>query len=214
MADRLSIALAQISQRVGDLIGNADAMLAWRAKASGADLIVFPELQLIGYPPEDLVLKPALIRRAGEQLERLAQSTADGGPAMIVGSVRQEGGKLYNTLNLLDGGKVVGFTRKHELPNYGTFDEKRWFAPGPMPEPIDWRGIRLGLPICEDIWFAPVCAHLKARGAELFISPHGSPYEIDKDDLRTGQIGAKRVAETGVPTDLPEPRRRSGRGRV
>ncbi len=199
MTDRLRIAIAQTSQRVGDLIGNADAMLDWRAQAEGADLIIFPEFQLIGYPPEDLVLKPALIRRAEEQLERLVKATADGGPAMIVGSVRQEGGKLYNVLNLLDGGQLVGFTRKHELPNYGTFDEKRWFTPGPMPEPIDWRGIRLGLPICEDIWFPPVCAHLKERGAELFISPHGSPYEIEKDDIRTGEVGSKRVAETGVP---------------
>jgi NAD+ synthase len=199
MTDRLRIALAQISQRVGDLAGNADAMLAWRAKAGDADLIVFPEFQLIGYPPEDLVLKPALVRRAEEQLGRLIRATADGGPAMIVGSVRQEGGKLYNVLNLLDGGAIVGFTRKHELPNYGTFDEKRWFAPGPLPEPIEWRGVRLGLPICEDIWFPTVCRHLADRGAELFISPHGSPYEIEKDDLRTGEIGAKRVAETGVP---------------
>ena len=202
MTDRLRIALVQISQRVGDLAANADAMLEWRAKAEGADLVVFPELQLIGYPPEDLVLKPALIRRSEEQLVRLAKATGDGGPAMLVGSVRLEEGRLYNTLNLLDGGKVVGFTRKHELPNYGTFDEKRWFTPGPMPQPIEWRGIRLGLPLCEDIWFQPVCRHLKAQGAELFISPHGSPYEIDKDDLRTGQVGAARVAETGVPLIL------------
>lgn len=199
MTDRLRIALAQTSQRVGDLVANADAMLAWRDKAVGADLIVFPELQLIGYPPEDLVLKPALIRRAGEQLERLAAATADGGPAMIVGSVLMDSGRLFNVLHLLDGGAVVATTRKHELPNYGTFDEKRWFTSGPLPEPIDFRGVKLGLPLCEDIWFAPVCAHLKARGAELFISPHGSPYEIDKDELRTGQVGKARVAETGLP---------------
>jgi NAD+ synthase len=199
MTDRLRIALVQIAQRVGDLAGNADAMLAWRDNAAGADLVVFPEMQLIGYPPEDLVLKPALIARAAEQLDRLAAATADGGPAMLVGTVRLEEGRLYNTLNLLDGGKVVAVTRKHELPNYGTFDEKRWFTPGPLPEPIDWRGVRLGLPLCEDIWFPPVCAHLKERGAELLIAPHGSPYEIDKDDLRMGQIVAARVAETGLP---------------
>jgi NAD+ synthase len=199
MTDRLRIALVQISQRVGDIVGNADTMLAWRDKAKGADLVIFPELQLIGYPPEDLVLKPALHVRAEEQLQRLAQATADGGPAMIVGTVRAEAGRLFNTLNLLDGGRILASTRKHELPNYGTFDEKRWFTPGPMPQPIDWRGIRLGLPICEDIWFPPVCMHLKEQGAELLISPHGSPYEIDKDDLRTGEIGAQRVAETGLP---------------
>lgn len=202
MTDRLRIALVQIAQRVGDLSGNADAMLDWRARAEGADLVVFPELQLIGYPPEDLVLKPALIARSAEQLERLARATADGGPAMLVGTVRLEEGRLYNTLNLLDGGKVAAVTRKHELPNYGTFDEKRWFTPGPLPQPIEWRGVKLGLPLCEDIWFPPVCAHLKEQGAELLIAPHGSPYEIDKDDLRTGRIGSDRVAETGLPLVL------------
>ncbi|HEV2568497.1 NAD+ synthase [Sphingomonas sp.] len=199
MTERLRIALAQISQWVGDIAGNADAMLEWRAKAEGADLIVFPELQLVGYPPEDLVLKPALHRRVAEQLERLVAASGDGGPAMIVGAVLAEDGRLYNVLHLIDGGGIVGTSRKHELPNYGTFDEKRWFTPGPMPAPIEWRGLRLGLPICEDIWFPQVCAHLGTQGAELFISPHGSPYEIEKDDLRTGQIGADRVRETGVP---------------
>ena len=199
MPDRLSIALAQLSQRVGDLGGNADAMLAWRARAMDADLIIYPELQLIGYPPEDLVLKPALHARVAEHVARLAAATADGGPAMLVGSVLPEDGKLYNVLHLLDGGRLHATTRKHELPNYGTFDEKRWFTPGPLPDPIAWRGIRLGLPLCEDIWFPPVCSHLKAQGAELLISPHGSPFEIDKDDLRTGQVGAARVVETGLP---------------
>jgi NAD+ synthase len=174
-------------------------MLTWRAKAEGADLVVFPELQLIGYPPEDLVLKPALHRRAAEQLGRLVRASGDGGPAMIVGSVLSEEGRLYNVLHLIDGGAIIATTRKHELPNYGTFDEKRWFTPGSLPQPIEWRGIRLGLPICEDIWFAPVCAHLREQGAELLISPHGSPYEIDKDDLRTGQIATARVGETGLP---------------
>jgi NAD+ synthase len=199
MTDRLRIALVQISQRVGDLAGNADSMLDWRAKAEGADLVLFPELQLIGYPPEDLVLKPALAVRAQAQLERLALATADGGPAMLVGSVLWDEGRLYNVLHLLDGGRIHATTRKHELPNYGTFDEKRWFTPGPLPSVIEWRGLKLGLPVCEDIWFPPVCAHLKSQGAELLISPHGSPYEIDKDELRTGQVASARVAETGLP---------------
>jgi NAD+ synthase len=108
MTDTLTIALAQLSQRVGDLPGNADAMLAARKAATGADLIVFPELQLIGYPPEDLVLKPALIERAAQELARLAQATADGGPAMLVGSVFVRDGALHNGVALLDGGKVAG----------------------------------------------------------------------------------------------------------
>jgi len=199
MTDRLVIALAQLNQVMGDLRANADAMLLWREKAPGADLIVYPELQLIGYPPEDLVLKPALAARAAAELERLTVATADGGPAMLVGTVVREEGLLYNALALLEGGAVAAITRKHELPNYGTFDEKRLFAAGPLPRPIDFRGVRLGLPICEDIWFPRVCAHLKEQGAEILISPNGSPYEIDKDDLRSTRIATARVAETGLP---------------
>ncbi len=196
---QLKIVLAQMAQRVGDLGANAAAMRAVRAAHPTADLIVFPELQLIGYPPEDLVLKPAVAERAEAELAQLAAATADGGPAMLVGTIRREAAGVFNILALLDGGREVAITRKHELPNYGTFDEKRIFVPGPLPEPIAFRGARLGLPLCEDIWFPTVCAHLKARGAELFIAPHGSPFEIDKDDLRLARIAAARVAETGLP---------------
>jgi len=198
MTDRLTIAIAQMNQRVGDLAGNADAMLEMRARTD-ADLIVFPELQLIGYPPEDLVLKPALAERAAVELARLVAATADGGPAMIVGSIERDGDRVYNILALCEGGRVIATTRKHELPNYGTFDEKRIFTPGPLPEPLTFRGVRIGFPLCEDIWFPSVCGHLKSRGAELLISPHGSPYEIDKDELRVNGVAALRVAETGLP---------------
>ncbi len=199
MTDKLTIALVQIAQRVGDLAGNADAMLDWRAKAVGADLVLFPELQLIGYPPEDLVLKPALVKRAAVELARLAEATGDGGPAMLVGSVFLDGGKLFNGVALLDGGAITALRYKHELPNYGTFDEKRIFSPGPLPEPVEFRGVRLGLPICEDAWLPVVSAHLAAQGAELLISVNGSPYEIDKDDRRSDQVFAARVDETGLP---------------
>ncbi|NJC34917.1 NAD+ synthase [Sphingomonas jejuensis] len=199
MTDRLVIAIVQMAQRVGDLRANADAMLRWRAEATGADLVLFPELQLIGYPPEDLVLKPALADCAAGELARLAATTADGGPAMLVGTVERDGDALFNVLALLDGGRVVGTRRKHELPNYGTFDEKRVFQAGPLPDPISFRGVRLGLPICEDIWFPAVCAHLKQEGAEILLVPHGSPFEVDKDDLRRNGVAARRVAETGLP---------------
>ncbi|MBB6124070.1 NAD+ synthase [Sphingobium subterraneum] len=199
MTERLTIALAQLSQTMGDLAGNADAMLAWREKAAGADLIVFPELQLIGYPPEDLVLKPALIERAGEQLLRLAKATADGGPAMLVGTVIAAQGLLFNCVALLDGGEIKAVRQKRELPNYGTFDEKRLFAPGPLADPVDFRGVKLGLPICEDVWYPFVCAHLRERGAEILITPNGSPYEIGKDERRMSQVCAARVRETGLP---------------
>jgi NAD+ synthase len=199
MTAKLTIALAQISQSVGDLSGNADAMLEWRAKAGDADLIVYPELQLIGYPPEDLVLKPAFVDRAGEELLRLAKATEDGGPAMLVGTVVASQGVLFNVVALLDGGEVKAVRQKRELPNYGTFDEKRLFAPGPLPAPIDFRGVKLGIPICEDIWFPFVTAHLKAEGAEILISPNGSPYEINKDDHRLRGVCSARVQETGLP---------------
>ncbi|MCF8708869.1 NAD+ synthase [Rhizorhapis sp. SPR117] len=199
MTERLTIALAQITQSVGDLRGNADTMLLWREKARGADLIVYPELQLIGYPPEDLVLKPALIERAGEELLRLAKATADGGPAMLVGTVVAAQGVLFNVVALLDGGEVTAIRQKRELPNYGTFDEKRLFAPGPLPEPVAFRGVKLGFPICEDVWFPFVCAHLREQGAEILITPNGSPYEIDKDERRVNAICAARVRETGLP---------------
>lgn len=199
MTDALTIALAQLSQRMGDLAANADAMLDARRQAAGADLILFPELQLIGYPPEDLVLKPALAERADAELARLAAVTGDGGPAMLVGTIRRSEGRLYNAMTLLDGGKVVAERLKRELPNYGTFDEKRLFASGPLPEPIEFRGVRIGVPICEDVWLPEVCAHLKAQGAELLLTPNGSPYEIDKDDLRSSIVVAARVRETGLP---------------
>jgi NAD+ synthase len=174
-------------------------MLAERASAGAVDLIVFPELQLIGYPPEDLVLKPALAARAAVELERMAAVTADGGPAMLVGSIFVDAGHLYNGVALLDGGKVVAVRYKHELPNYGTFDEKRIFTPGPLPDPVLFRGVQLGLPICEDCWLPAVCQHLAAKGAELLISVNGSPYEIDKDQHRSDQVFGARVRETGLP---------------
>ena len=200
MTDRLRIALVQLSQRIGDLAGNADRILEWRAKAAaeGAGLVLVPELQLTGYPPEDLVLKPEFVRQTMEQAERLIDATADDGPALLFGSIHAEGSANYNVVILADGGRIVGRRLKHELPNYGTFDEKRVFAHGPLPEPILFRGVQLGVPICEDIWQERVCAHLARAGAEILLSPNGSPYETDKDMLRQRMV-RERVVETGLP---------------
>jgi NAD+ synthase len=199
MTDTLTIAIAQLSQSIGNLTGNADAMLAWREKASDVDLIIFPEMQLIGYPAEDMIEKPALAARAAIELDRMARATADGGPAMLLGTLIREGDQLFNSVALLDNGKIAAVRHKHELPNYGTFDEKRHFDAGPLPEPILFKGVKIGIPICEDIWFPKVCAHLMAQGAELILSPNGSPYEIDKDDFRSSKVVGARVAEVGVP---------------
>jgi NAD+ synthase len=197
MTDRLRIALAQVNQRVGDIDGNRAAMMEWRGRAKGADLVMFPELQLTGYPPEDLVLKPEFVRRAMEGSERLTDATADGGPAILFGSLHAEEGRVYNAYILAEGGAVVARRLKHELPNYGTFDEKRVFASGPLPEPIDFRGVRIGIPICEDIWLEKVCSHLKDAGAEFLLVPNGSPYELNKDEIRRALV-EKRVTETGL----------------
>jgi NAD+ synthase len=199
MPDKLTITLAQLNQSVGDLAGNAAAMLAARERARGSDLIVFPELQLIGYPPEDLILKPALIERAAAALEDLAKATASPGPAMLVGSVFVRDGALHNGVALLEGGRIAATRFKHELPNYGTFDEMRLFQPGPLPEPIIFKGVMIGVPICEDIWQPDVCRHLADFGAELFVCINGSPYEIDKDALRIDGVAKRRAIDTGIP---------------
>ncbi len=196
--DHLSIAFAQLGQRVGDLKGNMERMLAVRAKRREADLVMFPELQLTGYPPEDLVLKPEFVRRSMELTERLVDATADGGPAILFGAVHAEEGRTYNAVILAENGVLVARRLKRELPNYGTFDEKRIFAAGPLPDPIEWRGVKLGVPICEDIWLESVCAHLVEAGAEILLVPNGSPYELDKDDSRQ-RLVKDRVVETGLP---------------
>ncbi|UAJ09857.1 NAD+ synthase [Polymorphobacter megasporae] len=198
MTDTLTIALHQSNASVGDLRGNADAMLGARVAASGADLLVTPELSLIGYPPEDLVLKPAAVERCAVELDRLAAATGDGGPGMLVGLPWVEDGRLFNAMALLDGGKIVAVTRKHDLPNYGTFDEKRVFASAPLPGPLAFRGVRLGVPICEDIWTPEVTECLAETGAEMLIVPNGSPFEVGKDDRRLS-LSVSRVVETGLP---------------
>src|SRR5947209_16633675 len=198
MADRLTIAFAQMNQRVGDLEGNAHAMLDMRRRAAGADMLLCPELQLTGYPPEDLVLKPEFVRRAMECAEALVDATAEPWRAMLIGTVIYEAGANYNAMVLAEGGRVIGRTFKHELPNYGTFDEKRIFTPGPLPQPLEFRGIKLGVPICEDMWLEPVCANLAELGAEFFLVPHGSPYELDKNQIRE-RLSRASTTSTGLP---------------
>jgi NAD+ synthase len=199
MTDTLSIAFVQLAQIVGDVRGNADTMLAKRLDAGDVDLVVFPEMQLIGYPAEDVIAKPALAARADAELARMAAATGDGGPAILMGTLHRDGDTLYNSVVLLEAGKVAALRHKHELPNYGTFDEKRHFSSGPLPDPIVFKGVTMGIPICEDVWFPTVCAQLKAKGAELIISLNGSPYEIDKDDFRASKVVGARVTEIGLP---------------
>jgi NAD+ synthase len=198
--DRLAIAVAQINPTVGDIAGNAEKARQARAEAArdGADLVAFSELFLCGYPPEDLVLKPALQAACRAKVEELARETADGGPAMLVGTPWVEDGKLYNAYCVLDRGAIAAVRFKVDLPNYGVFDEKRVFVAGPNPGPVSFRGVRLGLPICEDIWGAEVVECLAETGSELLIVPNGSPYQRDKDDVRLN-IAVARVTESDLP---------------
>ncbi len=200
MTDRLKIALVQYNPVVGDVAGNCELARDARAQAaaSGADLVVFSELFLIGYPPEDLVRKPAILDDVAEAVAALAVETADGGPALLIGAPLREDGKLYNAMLLLDGGECTAWRAKYDLPNYGVFDEKRVFDAGPMPGPVNFRGVRLGIPICEDIWGSEVVECLQETGAEILVVANGSPYEVSKLDQRMSRAVA-RVTECGLP---------------
>src|SRR6478609_4532738 len=204
-ADRLAIAVAQLNPIVGDVSGNLERARIARAEAArdGADIVAFSELFIAGYPPEDLVLKPAFQAACRAAVEALARDTADGGPAVLMGTSWVEEGRLYNAYALLAGGAIEAIRYKVNLPNYGVFDEKRVFASGPVPGPVSFRGVRLGLPICEDTWtdwgdYENVVECLAETGAELIVVPNGSPYWRDKAEVRLNGTVA-RVTEAGLP---------------
>jgi NAD+ synthase len=198
--DQFTITVAQLNPTMGDIPGNAAKARAARAyaAAAGADLVLLSELFICGYPPEDLVLKPALQAACRAAVEDLARDTADGGPAMLIGTPWMEGGKLYNAMALLDGGRVAGVRFKVDLPNYGVFDEKRVFSPGPLPGPMNVHGVRLGVPICEDIWGPEPVECISETGGEIILVPNGSPYRRGVIDERLN-VAVARVKEAGLP---------------
>ena len=200
MTDRLKIALAQLNPTVGDLTGNARLVREARTKAAalGADFVLLSELFLAGYPPEDLVLKPAFVEGARKLALQLAGETKDGGPGVLLGLPWAEEGKLHNAVVYLDDGALRARRFKYELPNYGVFDEIRVFKPGPLPDPITIRGVTIGVPICEDIWFGTACLNLRQQGAEILLVPNGSPYEVDKLGVRMEHVKA-RLWENNLP---------------
>ncbi len=203
---QLTITLAQLNPVVGDVTGNAAKARAARKQAAsdGADLLVLSELFIAGYPPEDLVLKTAFQAACRAEIEALARETADGGPAVLIGTPWVEDGKLYNACALLDEGRIAALRFKANLPNYGVFDEKRVFARGPAAGPVTIRGVRVGVPICEDTWmeeseeYENVVECLAETGAEILIVPNGSPYTREKNDMRLS-VSVARVAESGLP---------------
>ncbi|MEP3049336.1 MAG: NAD+ synthase [Roseibium sp.] len=201
ITDSFRLAVAQLNPTVGDVAGNAELVRNARQEAAqkGAELLLTSELMLAGYPPEDLVLKPAFVLHCMEAAKALAAETADNGPAVIVGTPwRSEEGKVYNAVLLLDQGVVQAVRYKSDLPNYGVFDEKRVFEAGPLPGPVDFRGVRIGIPICEDIWNDEVCECLEETGAELLLVPNGSPYWENRAEERL-QVVVSRVVQTGLP---------------
>jgi NAD+ synthase len=199
-ANRLVLGLAQINCTVGDIAGNCARLRKARAEAAGfgADLVMFSELFIAGYPPEDLVLKPAFVEACRTACGEIAAETGDGGPGVFVGLPWQENGHCYNAFALLDEGHIAAVRFKVDLPNYGVFDEKRVFRPGPMPGPVVFKGVRIGVPICEDIWGPDPVECIAETGGEILLVPNGSPYWRGKTDERLS-VAVARVRESRLP---------------
>src|SRR5258708_8793634 len=199
MTDLLVTAIAQLKRTWGDIEGNVARMRRARVEAAGfgADLVIGTELCVSGYPPEDLVLKPAFLAACEAAVRDFAKETATG-PAILVGAPWRHEGKTYNAALLLDRGEVAAIRFKHDLPNYGVFDEKRVFAAGPAPGPVVFRDIRLGIMVCEDMWQPDTTETLAETGAELLIVINGSPYEHGKRDERIA-LACARIKESGLP---------------
>ena len=195
-----TLALAQLNPTVGDLAGNAARMLAFARDAAeqGAELVLFPEMALVGYPPEDLVLVHAFRERAMQEARGLAEATKALSCDLIFGCVWEEGGRIYNASLLASGGALSVLRTKHDLPNYGVFDEKRVFAQGTAAQVIDWRGVKLGLLICEEVWDVAAARAIAAQGAEILLVQNASPYHIGKAGQRKTVVSAATAA-TGLP---------------
>jgi len=200
MSKTFNIALAQLNPTVGDIDGNLGAVRDARATAAeaAADLMICGELVVSGYPPEDLLLKPSFLDAVESKLLEFVRETADGGPAVLLGAPWRDDGRLYNAALLIDGGGITAARFKRHLPNYGVFDELRVFDAGPLPEPMEFRGLSLGVMICEDIWGSTVAENLAGEGAEILVVLNGSPFDVGKKDARF-ELARERTGETGLP---------------
>lgn len=200
MSNELRIALAQMNPTVGDLAGNAARItaLAHAAAAQGADLVLYPEMALTGYPPEDLILVPAFRQAAWEAARQIAKDTDALKCDLIFGNLWEENEQIFNASVLASGGRLTRLRSKHALPNYGVFDEKRVFAVGDAPTVIAWRGMKLGLLICEEVWDVTLATTLAEQGAEILLVQNASPYHIGKAGQRKQVVDAA-VRATGLP---------------
>lgn len=196
----MKITIAQLNNTVGDIDGNiakAKETIAGE-KSKNSDLIVFSELFISGYPPEDLVLKTSFLDACLRGLEEIIDYTKHLNIGVIIGTPIKEGDKIFNSAVLIDNGKIIGISKKKSLPNYSVFDEKRVFDQGETSQTFDFRGIKIGIPICEDIWKPDACSKLKKDGADIIITPNGSPYDRYKRNLRI-ETAIQRVKENNLP---------------
>lgn len=200
MTKPVLIALAQMNAHLGKVNANVSRLAEARAKSAlqGAEIIVTPEMFLSGYPCDDLVLRNDFMADVAAGIDQLTELTSDGGPAIVVGAPAAIDGAIYNSVFVLDGGKQLARFDKVNLPNYGVFDDKRNFTAGQMPGPAMLRGLKIGFPICEDIWEPNVAECLEESGADLIIAINASPFDISKPERRMSTIVARTV-ETGLP---------------
>jgi NAD+ synthase len=195
----LRFTAAQVNPIVGDISGNVNIIESvWAENDDESDLIVFPELVITGYMPEDLLLNGGFTSAAQDAIARLVKKSLSMKSAILVGSPAPDKAALYNAAYLIEGGKILSVTHKVELPNYGVFDERRYFISGTRPEPIDFRGHKLGIMICEDMWFPNVADYLSAKASDVFIVINGSPFEPHKQSIRI-QHARARVRQAGIP---------------
>ena len=197
---KLAIALAQLNAHVGHVSDNLNSFQQARERSAalGADIIVSPEMFLSGYPCDDLVLRDDFMISVERAIDDLISLSADGGPAMIIGAPYREAGKIYNSAFVIDKGALLARRDKVALPNYGVFDDKRHFTPGDLKGPVNIRDMKVGLAICEDIWWPEVCETQAESGAEIIVSLNASPFDEAKQDSRMSHVIA-RITETNLP---------------
>ena len=194
---KLSLCLAQLDFTVGAIHNNTALILkTLREQGEQHDIIVFPELAITGYPPEDLLFRDDLHQAVDNAVEQISAAASD--CVVIVGHPQAVGGELFNAMSVLHRGECLHRYFKQRLPNYGVFDEQRYFIPGHQSQVFEWQGVRIGLQICEDLWHPQPLQQLLDDDIDLVLSINASPYELNKHEQRLGVL-KQRVAEAGKP---------------